>query len=171
MLYSCKVQATGSRLKYGSPARLRRYDLDDNADQPKKVPMNRAARTRLAERARYMRKNMTEAEKILWFRFLREYPIRFSNQIIVGPYIVDFYCRKVRLSIELDGSQHYEEVHRKYDEIRTTYLEMEGIKELRFPNSYIWDHFEGVCETIHREVERRRNDLPSIPLSEVRNKR
>ncbi|MEI3231606.1 MAG: DUF559 domain-containing protein [Gordonibacter pamelaeae] len=74
--------------------------------------MNRAARTCLAERARYMRKNMTEAEKILWFRFLREYPIRFSNQIIVGPYIVDFYCRKVRLSIELDGSQHYEEVHR-----------------------------------------------------------
>ena len=110
MLFSCKVQATGSRLKYGSPARLRRYDLDDNVDQPKKVPMNRAARTRLAERARYMRKNMTEAEKILWFRFLREYPIRFSNQIIVGPYIVDFYCRKVRLSIELDGSQHYEEV-------------------------------------------------------------
>ena len=50
MLYSCKVQATGSRLKYGSPARLRRYDLDDNVDQPKKVPMKRAARTRLAER-------------------------------------------------------------------------------------------------------------------------
>ena len=171
MLYSCQVQATGSRLKCGSPARLRRYDLNDNVDQPKKVLMNRAARTRLAERARYMRKNMTEAEKILWFRFLRVYPIRFSNQIIVGPYIVDFYCRKVRLSIELDGSQHYEEVHRKYDEIRTTYLEMEGIKELRFPNSYIWDHFEGVCETIHREVERRRNDLSSIPLSEVRNKR
>ena len=143
MLYSCKVQATGSRLKCGSPARLRRYDLDDNVDQPKKVLMNRAARTRLAERARYMRKNMTETEKILWFRFLREYPIRFSNQIIVGPYIVDFYCRKVRLSIELDGSQHYEEVHRKYDEIRTTYLEMEGIKELRFPgNVQFFAHFD-----------------------------
>ena len=96
MLYSCKVQATGSRLKYGSPARLRRYDLDDNVDQPKKVPMKRAARTRLAERARYMRKNMTEAEKILWFRFLREYPIRFSNQIIVGPYIVALQKSKVK---------------------------------------------------------------------------
>ena len=171
MLHSCKVQATGRRSKYGSLARLRRYDQNNEVIQPKKVSMNRAARSRLAERARYMRRNMTEAEKILWFRFLREYPVRFSNQILVGPYIVDFYCRKARLSIELDGSQHYEEHHRKYDEIRPTYLEMEGIKELRFPNSDIWDNFEGVCETIHQEVERRRNDLWSIPLSEVRNKR
>ncbi|MBX9032560.1 endonuclease domain-containing protein [Gordonibacter massiliensis (ex Traore et al. 2017)] len=126
--------------------------------------MNRAERSRLAEHARFMRRNMTAAEKKLWYQFLCDYPIRFSSQIIVGPYIVDFLSRKIKLSIELDGSQHYEESQRKYDEVRTTYLEMEGIKELRFPNSYIWDNFEGVCECIHQEVQKRRNDLWTIPL-------
>ncbi len=114
---------------------------------------------------------MTPAEKQLWYSFLRDYPIRFSNQIIIGPYIVDFLCRKVRLSVELDGSQHYEENHRRYDEIRTTYLEMEGIKELRFPNSYVRENLEGVCEAIHQEVQKRRNDLCAIPLDLVRNKK
>lgn len=75
------------------------------------------------------------------------------------------------MSIELDGSQHYEESQRKYDEVRTTYLEMKGIKELRFPNSYMWDNFEGVCECIHQEVQKRRNDLWTIPLQLVKNKR
>ncbi|RDB58787.1 hypothetical protein C1878_16025 [Gordonibacter sp. 28C] len=133
--------------------------------------MDRATRTLLAEHARFMRRNMTPAEKQLWYSFLRDYPIRFSNQIIIGPYIVDFLCRKVRLSVELDGSQHYEENHRRYDEIRTTYLEMEGIKELRFPNSYVRENLEGVCEAIHQEVQKRRNDLCAIPLDLVRNKK
>lgn len=73
--------------------------------------------------------------------------------------------RKVRLSIELDGSQHYEENNRLHDEIRTIYLEMEGIKELRFSNSAIRENFEGVCELIHREVQNRRNDSSEISLS------
>ena len=68
--------------------------------------MNRSTRSKLAEYARYMRKNMPPAEKILWYQVLCNYPIRFSRQILVGPYIVDFYCKKARLSIELDGSQH-----------------------------------------------------------------
>lgn len=133
--------------------------------------VDRATRSQLAIYAQTMRRNMTQAEKKLWFRFLREYPIHFSRQIIVGPYIVDFYCRKVRLSIELDGSQHYEETNRKYDSIRTLYLEMEGIKELRFPNSALWENFEGVCEIIHQVVQERRNDLSHLPLSTVINKK
>ncbi len=133
--------------------------------------MDRQSRTKLAQYAKNLRRNMTKAEQLLWTRFLQEYPIRFSSQILVGPYIVDFYCRKVRLSIELDGSQHYEERNKLRDEIRTTYLEMEGIKELRFPNSYIWSDFEGVCEVIHAEVQNRRNDVSEIPLSMVKNKK
>ena len=133
--------------------------------------MDRASRSRLAKRAREMRRSMPPAEHRLWYGFLREYPIHFSRQILVGPYIVDFYCRKVRLSIELDGSQHYDENHRAYDRIRTTYLEMEGIKEIRFPNSEVWENFEGVCEVIHLEVQMRRNDLCELPLSYLTNKR
>lgn len=127
--------------------------------------MKREARSRLAKYAKEMRKNKTPAEKKLWLKFLREYPIHFSNQIIIGPYIVDFFCKKVRLSIELDGSQHYETKNREYDEIRTLYLEMNGIKELRFPNSYIWEDFDGVCEAIYNEVQKRRNDTITLPLT------
>ena len=92
------------------------------------MPMNRARRQLLSQRAENMRKQMTPAEKALWFRFLREYPLPFVAQKVIGEYIVDFYCRRVRLSIELDGDSHYE-------------------------------NFEGVCEAIHTEVEKRRNDL------------
>lgn len=107
---------------------------------------------------------MTEAEKKLWFRFLSNYPINFVNQKIIGNYIVDFFCNKVRISIELDGSQHTSPAAKKYDQVRSTYLEMLEIKELRYPNSLLWSNFEGVCEDIHNEIQKRRNDLIRIPL-------
>ena len=52
---------------------------------------------------------MTPEERHLWYDFLRNYPIRFNRQKIIGKYIVDFYCAKAKLIIELDGSQHFEE--------------------------------------------------------------
>lgn len=123
------------------------------------MPMNRARRQLLSQRAENMRKQMTPAEKALWFRFLREYPLPFVAQKVIGEYIVDFYCRRVRLSIELDGDSHYWGNHQRYDQIRTLYLETLEIKELRFTNTDVYENFEGVCEVIHTEVEKRRNDL------------
>lgn len=125
---------------------------------------------KLVNNAEELRYNMTLAERKLWFGFLRGYSLPFRQQKIVGPYIVDFFCNKVRLSIELDGSQHLEEHNMKRDRIRTTYLEMQEIEELRFPNSYIWDNFEGVCEAIHLAAQKRRNDLVDIPLSSISEK-
>ena len=49
---------------------------------------------------------MTQEERRLWFDFLRLYPVRFYRQKVLGSYIVDFYCARARLVIELDGSQH-----------------------------------------------------------------
>ena len=54
--------------------------------------------------AKVLRKNMTKEEKHLWYDYLREYPIRFIRQKIIGKYIVDFYCANAKLVIELDGS-------------------------------------------------------------------
>ena len=51
---------------------------------------------------------MTKEERHLWYDFLRTYPIRFLRQKVFGNYIVDFYCSKASLVIELDGSQHFE---------------------------------------------------------------
>ena len=59
--------------------------------------------------AKALRKNMTKEEKHLWYDYLREYPIRFIRQKVIGKYIFYFYCAKAKLVIELDGSQHYDD--------------------------------------------------------------
>ena len=55
--------------------------------------------------------------------FLRTYPVRFSRQKVLGRYIADFYCAEAKLIIELDGSGHYTEEGKQYDEERTAFLE------------------------------------------------
>ena len=65
---------------------------------------------------------MTKEERHLWYDFLRDYPVRFLRQKVVGNYIVDFYCRQANLVIELDGSQHFEESGIASDKARTTFL-------------------------------------------------
>ena len=102
---------------------------------------------------RVLRKNMTKEERHLWYDFLRGYPIRFIRQKIIGNYIVDFYCAKAGLVIELDGSQHYEHKGSVEDLKRTKYLETQGLKVIRIPNNEIHNNFRGVCEFIDNEVK------------------
>ena len=61
---------------------------------------------------------MTKEERRLWYDFLRTYPVRFLRQKVIDNYIVDFYCHQARIIIELDGSQHYDEVGITKDKIR-----------------------------------------------------
>ena len=98
--------------------------------------------------AKELRKNMTREEKHLWYDYLRKYPIKFLRQKVIGKYIADFYCAEVKLVIELDGSQHYEEEGIKKDAERTEFLEKYGIKVIRFTNREVNDNFRGVCEYI-----------------------
>lgn len=125
---------------------------------------------KLAILAHQLRINSTPAERKLWYRFLCSYPVPFRQQKVIGIYIVDFFCNTVRLSIELDGSQHYEEDNKQHDLFRTRYLELLEVKELRFSNYDIWNNFDDVCEAIHNEVTARRNDLVTTPLSLLKNK-
>ena len=103
----------------------------------------------LVSNARNLRKNMTKEERHLWYDFLREYPIKFLRQKILGKYIVDFYCAEAKLIVELDGSQHYEESGMAKDADRTTYLEQYGLRVLRIPNNQVNQNFSGVCELIN----------------------
>lgn len=98
--------------------------------------------------ARTLRKNMTKEERHLWYDFLRGYPVKFLRQKPIGNYVVDFYCAKANLVIELDGSQHYDTESLAKDKERTEFLESYGIKVLRISNSDIHRNFRGVCETI-----------------------
>ena len=102
--------------------------------------------------AKELRKNMTKEEKHLWYDYLREYPIRFIRQKVIGKYIVDFYCAKAKLVIELDGSQHYDDKGIEKDALRTVFLEKYELKVIRISNLDINKNFEEVCMFIDNEV-------------------
>ena len=78
-----------------------------------------------------LRKNATKEENTLWYQYLRRYPVQFRRQCPFGRYIVDFYCAKALLVIELDGSQHYDPAVMEKDLERTAYLESLGLLVLR----------------------------------------
>ncbi len=100
-----------------------------------------------------LRKNMTFEEKELWYKYLRNYPIKFYRQRIIGNYIVDFYCAKAKLVIELDGSQHYDEKSIIYDNERTHFLENSGLTVVRIPNNEIKKNLSNVCDYIDNIVK------------------
>ena len=104
------------------------------------------------ERARELRKNMTQEERKLWYVFLKNHKERFLRQKSIDNYIVDFYCPNKKLVIELDGSQHYTKEGVEYDQIRTELLNTYNIKVIRFSNLEINKHFKEVCEQINNEL-------------------
>ena len=112
--------------------------------------------------AKELRKNMTPWERKLWYEYLRYYPIRFQRQKAIGNYIVDFYCAKARLVIELDGGGHYEEAQMKADSARTADLEAMNLRVIRICNLDIDKNLRGVCEFIDTEV---RKSLPQSPTA------
>lgn len=93
-------------------------------------------------------KNMTKEERYLWYDFSRNYPVRFLRQKVIDNYIVDFYCAKDRLVIELDGGQYFEEDALQYDAVRTEKLAAYGLRVLCIPNNEIHENFYNVCEYI-----------------------
>jgi very-short-patch-repair endonuclease len=115
----------------------------------------------LKARARELRKRMTPAERKIWYEFLRYYPLTISRQKPIDNYILDFYCPKLKLAIEIDGDTHYTKEGIVNDKKRTKILESYNIKVLRFTNTEVLNNFEGVCEVIKREVE---STKPPDPL-------
>ena len=109
--------------------------------------------------AQELRKNATKAERHLWYDFLRTYPIQFRRQKAYGRYILDFYCIRARLAIELDGSQHYEQAGLEYDRRRTVFLNRAGVAVLRFSNVEVMKDFQGVCTEIATRLQERLEEL------------
>lgn len=93
------------------------------------------------ERAKNLRNNMTLEERKLWYDFLSKNTYRFNRQKIIENYIVDFYCPKKKLIIELDGNQHYTVDGKEYDEIRTELLSAYNLQVIRFKNEEIQKNF------------------------------
>lgn len=104
--------------------------------------------------AKNLRKNATPQEKHLWYDFLSKYKVRFQRQKAIGDFIADFYCKKAKLIIEIDGSQHYTAEGKQKDVTRTEKLEKFDLTVVRFTNRQIDDDFKGVCEYIDFIVEK-----------------
>lgn len=106
-------------------------------------------------------KNATKEKNTLWYQYLRHYPVQFRRQCTFGRYIVDFYCAKALLVVELDGSQHYDPTGMAKDAERSRYLESLGLKVLRFSNADINQRLDGVCQQIDLTVTQRFSAEPS----------
>ena len=110
------------------------------------------------ERAKELRRNMTDQERHIWYTFLRSYPVKFYRQRPVDRYILDFYCPAAKLAVELDGGQHFDSGGQAHDDTRTQYLNALGIEVLRFTNTQVPKEFEAVCTVIDLAVKRRKTD-------------
>ena len=110
--------------------------------------------------ARQLRKEATEAERVLWEALRRKQAggMRFRRQRVIGPYIVDFCCLDQKLVVEVDGSHHHEAEYVAYDEDRTRYLESYGFRVLRFDNAEVLRDVEGVVARIYPS--------PALPSAE-----
>lgn len=114
--------------------------------------MNKTNNPKLKTNAQELRKNMTKEERHLWYNFLKDLPITINRQKVIGNYIVDFYCAKSKVVIELDGSQHFEEKGIEYDAKRDEYLKSLGLTILRYSNYDVNTNFYGVCTDIMKYI-------------------
>ena len=108
---------------------------------------------KLIERANKLRKNQTLAEKKLWQLYLRNLKYRVLRQRVIDHFIVDFYCPKLKLVIEIDGDIHDQEEIKIYDEQRTLFLEVYYLEIIRFKNREIMENFPGVIRVINRYLK------------------
>ncbi|MDB9305584.1 MULTISPECIES: endonuclease domain-containing protein [Cyanophyceae] len=106
----------------------------------------------LVERAKTLRKNMTKAEKKLWYDYLRNFQFRVHRQRPIDNFIVDFYCPNLSLVIEVDGESHSTDLAQNYDRERTQILEGYGLRIIRFTNQEVLNAFAGVCATIEELI-------------------
>ena len=109
----------------------------------------------LKEPSRQLRNNMTDAERHLWakIRMKQMKGCQFYRQKPIGDYIVDFFCPRAKLVIEIDGSHHLVGGAIEYDRIRDDYLSGLGLRVLRFTNTDVLTHTEGVIESIIENME------------------
>ena len=122
------------------------------------------SRASMYENARMLRRTETKAEKIMWQALRNEKvcKMKFRRQHAFDNYVLDFYCHKMKLAIELDGAVHDSEEARRNDEVRTKNLNENGITVLRFTNNEVETNFIKVIAAIEYWFDE--NDFEELPL-------
>jgi very-short-patch-repair endonuclease len=120
----------------------------------------------LKDKARQLRKNLTDSEKALWSRLRNKQllGIQFYRQKPIGEHIVDFFAPRVKLVVEVDGSQHTLGDHVQKDRFRDGYLASLGLKVLRFNSREVLKESDAVVEAIYRMIADQLNaEIPPGP--------
>jgi very-short-patch-repair endonuclease len=104
----------------------------------------------LKQRRRELRRNQTEAEKVLWAHLRNNQfnEMKFFRQYSIGPYILDFYCPTMKLALELDGGQHNQCESKECDAARSEYLKAHGTEVMRFWNHEVLLDMESVLSKL-----------------------
>lgn len=102
---------------------------------------------------RMLRRNMPQPEIVLWSKIRnKQLGHKFRRQYSIEKFIVDFYCPKLKLAIEIDGDNHFTKKNKWKDTKRQFLIEQLGIKFLRFANKEITENLDGVLEKILEEI-------------------
>jgi very-short-patch-repair endonuclease len=117
----------------------------------------------MRSRARALRRDMTQAERTIWYG-LRAHRLEgagFRRQTPIGPYIADFVSHAVKLIVEIDGGQHFDDAGQVRDRRRDAFLAAKGFRVMRFSNHDVMKNRAGVLEMIAAAV--RDACAPSLP--------
>ena len=129
--------------------------------------MHYDASNKIFEFAKALRKNMTEAEKIVWGRVCKnQLGVRIRRQHPIDNYIADYYCHELKLKIEVDGGIHLSEKNKQYDKNREMGLNEHGIEIIRFTNEEVSNQIDVVIEKISLKInELKKKKSPQSPQS------
>ena len=125
--------------------------------------MQHQASTAARHHAKDLRTGMTDAERRVWSRLRGEQlGVKFRRQHPVGTYVLDFACLDPKLAVEVDGSQHFEQVD--YDERRSAWLASQGFTVLRFWANEVLSATDAVVERVVEELKRLAGQAPTPAL-------
>jgi very-short-patch-repair endonuclease len=103
---------------------------------------------------RVLRSTAIKSEWLLWAKLrARRSQWKFRRQHGIGPYIVDFFCPKLKLAIEVDGISHERKDMAQRDAAKSEYLEQQGLRMLRFTSNEVCHELDRVVENIYQRCE------------------
>jgi len=122
-------------------------------------PMYFGTNPKIMKRAAVLRKESTEAEKVLWEQLRRKqlYGLKFRRQHALKYFIADFYCHEAKLVIEVDGGIHNQQQQKERDIARQNIISSWGIKVIRFTNDEVMNEMENVLEKIRDAVSNKKD--------------
>ena len=117
--------------------------------------MHKGAPSSSFAKAKQLRSSMTKAEEMLWSRLKNNAckGLKFRRQHPMHLFIVDFYCHKIALVIEIDGEYHNSEEQKELDKERTELLNFQGLHVIRFTNQEIYDNLDIIIKSIEVKID------------------